>query len=85
MGKIKTNLTIFHFGKHKGLSLEEIARIDPHYIVWAAENIAESHRPHIPNDVYLKAVEECDGKDDYGVEELYFGEDYSGVDYGRNL
>ena len=36
---IFTENTIFNFGKHKGLTLEEVAKIDARYILWCVREI----------------------------------------------
>lgn len=36
---IFTEETIFNFGKHKGLTLEEVAKIDARYILWCVLEI----------------------------------------------
>lgn len=33
------------FGKYTGLTWEEVAEIEPSYVIWAAENIKEANLP----------------------------------------
>lgn len=39
---MKKNEKKIRFGKHKGLSLEEIAKIDRSYLVWLSSNTKDS-------------------------------------------
>lgn len=50
--------TEFTFGKYCGQTRSDVAKLDPAYIVWMYENIAES--AHISRQLYMACSERTD-------------------------
>ena len=48
---VLTKKSVFDFGKYKGLTIKEVLKTNPAYILWVAENTARVFSP----DVMLKA------------------------------
>lgn len=48
--------TVLDFGKHKGLTVEDVLNDDPRYLLWALENVERFEVDNALHDAIVRAA-----------------------------